>query len=119
MRELWEEREGETAYVMTNPLTGGPYRRLQPSIRYMLKRLCKAAEVKEFGFHALRHFFAARLLASGEVNVAEIQAALGHQRLTTTDTYLRSMSSSIAHLAGVIEGAVLPVSNTEEDKHGE
>lgn len=83
----------------------------------MLKRLCEKAEVKEFGFHSLRHFFASRMMASGEANIVEVQAALGHQRTTTTDIYLRSMSSSIAHLAGVIEGAVLPESNTRKDSH--
>lgn len=118
LKELQGEQvEGNSKYVLLNPLTGGPYTRLQPSIRYMLHRLCKAAEVEPFGFHALRHFFASRMLASGGANIVEIQAALGHQRLTTTDIYLRSMSSSIAHLAGVIDGAVLPTSVSQGEHH--
>ncbi len=45
-------------YVFVNPATHGPYRRNQPSICRMLKRLCREAGVREFGFHALRHYFA-------------------------------------------------------------
>ena len=111
LSELKQERpEGGAGHVFINPHTGGPYRKLQSSVRHMLKRLCRAAEVKEFGFHALRHFVAARLLDSQKANIVEIQQLLGHQRTTTTDTYLKSLSSAIGHLAAIIEEVVLPKS---------
>lgn len=94
-------------WVFLNPNTGGQYTRLQPSVRCMLKRLCKQASVKEFGFHALRHYVASRLAQTQEVNLVEIQQFLGHQRTTTTDLYLRSMSSGIGHLASIID-TILP-----------
>lgn len=108
LREL-EQESGGNAHVFINPATGGPYRKLQPCVRYLLKRLCVKAKVKSFGFHALRHFVASRLMESNQANIVEIQQLLGHQRSTTTDLYLRSLSSGIAHLAGIIEEAVLPV----------
>ena len=106
--ELKQERLEGAGHVFINPRTGGPYRKLQSSVRHMLKRLCKAAGVKEFGYHALRHFVAARLLDSQKANIVEIQQLLGHQRTTTTDLYLKSLSSAIGHLAGVIEEVVMP-----------
>ena len=107
LEQLAAERQDGKEHVFINPTTGGPYTRLQPSVRYMLKRLCKAAEVEEFGFHALRHYVAARLAQSQQANLVEIQQFLGHQRTTTTDLYLRSMSSGIRHLAAVIDN-ILP-----------
>jgi integrase len=80
----------------------------------MLKRLCQAAEVKEFGFHSLRHFVASRLIDSQKANIVEIQQLLGHQRTTTTDTYLKSLSSTVGHLAMIIEEVVLPKPKSPE-----
>lgn len=106
LEKLKGSRESPQSPVFINPLTGGKYHNRQPSVRYMLKRLCKAAEVKEFGFHALRHFVASSL-ANQQTNLVEIQQLLGHQRTTTTDLYLRSMSSSISHLGPIID-SILP-----------
>lgn len=111
LRTVLDKLKGDTespqGYVFINPLTGSKYHNRQPSVRYMLKRLCKAAEVKEFGFHALRHFVASQLASSQQANIVEIQQLLGHKRTTTTDLYLRSMSSSISHLGIVIDN-ILP-----------
>lgn len=90
-------------YVFVNPATHGPYRRNQPSICHMLKRLCREAGVREFGFHALRHYFASMLVSTNKVTLCDIQHMLGHQRATTTDTYLHSLCPPVDHLAGVIE----------------
>lgn len=70
-------------YVFVNPATHGPYRRNQPSIYRMLKRLCREAGVREFGFHALRHYFASMLVSTNKVTLCDIQHMLGHQRATT------------------------------------
>ncbi|WP_337810398.1 tyrosine-type recombinase/integrase, partial [Desulfovibrio sp.] len=74
------------------------------SICRMLKRLCREAGVREFGFHALRHYFASMLVSTNKVTLCDIQHMLGHQRATTTtDTYLHSLCPPVDHLAGVIE----------------
>ena len=112
--ELEAERDLNSPYVFINPQTGDQYYRQLPSIKNMLKRLCKAAEVKQFSFHALRHYVALRLMESGKASLLDIQQLLGHQRATTTDVYLKSLSSGIAHLADVIEEAVMP--STENNK---
>lgn len=59
-----------------------------------LKKACERAGVKEFGYHALRHYGASKLAGSG-VAITDIQALLGHQRPTTTDIYLQSIRQSL------------------------
>ena len=108
LEDMQAEREADNPYVFINPHTNAPHQRLQPSVRYLLKRLCKAAGVRQFGFHALRHYVSQRLMTGGNATLVDIQLLLGHQRATTTDIYLPSLSSSISHVAQFIEEDVLP-----------
>ncbi|WP_374281098.1 tyrosine-type recombinase/integrase [Desulfovibrio sp.] len=78
----------------------------QPSMKLMLKRLCKKAGVTPFGFHAIRQYFAVSLVKSQKADITDIQQLLGHQMPTTTDIYLRSVAPNLDRLAGVIEGVV-------------
>lgn len=111
LEEMWQEQTGDNPYVFVNPLTSTRYQRFEPAVRYMLKRLCKAAEVKPFGFHALRHYVSQKLMQGGNATLVDIQILLGHQRATTTDIYLKALSSSISHVAQFIEDDVLPENN--------
>jgi len=64
----------------------GPYAK-----RYnLLRRLCRDAGVRPFGFHALRHA-GASLLDSENVPLGTIQRILGHENRTTTEIYLHSI----------------------------
>jgi integrase len=77
-------------YVFCYTSTKKPYlRRLKT-----LKAACKKAGVKEFGFHALRHYGASKLASEG-VPLTDIQVILGHQKVTTTSIYLQSISPSL------------------------
>ncbi|GFM36904.1 tyrosine-type recombinase/integrase [Desulfovibrio psychrotolerans] len=107
-KQLWEERDRQSRFVFTNPETGGQFTKLQPRLRYMLERLCRKVGVKPFGFHSLRHYVSQRLMDSGKATLTDIQLLLGHQRATTTDIYLRSLSSSISHLAEILDEEVVP-----------
>ena len=74
----------------------------------MMRNLCKAAEVKQFNFHALRHFVARMLAQGGQANFGDIQVLLGHQKATTTDIYLKSLESSpMSHVGPYIEADVI------------
>jgi integrase len=75
-------------WVFPNPETALPY--IDP--RKILKRLCKKARVKPFGFHAIRHLTAS-ILAKNDVPLVDIQAILRHQRLSTTEKYIRQLRS--------------------------
>ena len=51
------------------------------------------------------------LIQSHQAGLTDIQLLLGHQRATTTDIYLKSVSPDINHLAAVIESAVQPAAS--------
>jgi integrase len=53
-----------------------------------MRRICKEADVKHFGFHAIRHLTASILYHQGE-HLAHIQTILRHRKSTTTEHYLR------------------------------
>ncbi|MFO7597138.1 MAG: site-specific integrase [Desulfocurvibacter africanus] len=67
---------------------GGPFLYRQ----HFMKKLCKRAGVKPFGFHAIRHLSASMLYRAG-YKVDQIQMILRHEKATTTDRYLRSLGS--------------------------
>lgn len=70
---------------------------------HFLKRVCRRAGVKAFGFHAIRHLTASILATSG-VPMVHIQAILRHKNLATTERYIRGLESvraSLSFLPGV------------------
>ena len=63
------------------------------SVRLWLPTLCKEASVNPpFTAHAVRHYFATLLKDSGVITPFQIQAALRHKNLSTTEKYLHELS---------------------------
>ena len=64
----------------------------QPFLKrqHFMKKICKRAGVKPFGFHSIRHLFASRLWRKG-VTLGHIQQLLRHQSPRTTERYLNSL----------------------------
>ena len=63
------------------------------SVRLWLPALCKEASVSPaFTAHAVRHYFATLLKDSGVITPFQIQAALRHKNLSTTEKYLHDLS---------------------------
>ncbi|MGB5988114.1 MAG: site-specific integrase [Desulfobacterales bacterium] len=58
--------------------------------QHFMKRMCKKAKVKPFGFHGIRHLTATILYHKGYPR-AHIQAVLRHKNLRTTQIYLKSL----------------------------
>lgn len=56
----------------------------------LMRRLCERAQVKPFGFHAIRHLTASILYKMGQP-VSVIQAILRHKSPNTTAIYLRTL----------------------------
>ena len=89
--ELWqalswlhEQVGGE--WVFVDPVTGAPYiYRL-----HLMRRLCRRAGVKPFGFHAIRHLTAS-ILAKADVPMVDIQRILRHKNLATTERYIQRL----------------------------
>lgn len=76
-----------------------PYREAQPLLvkfdpNPAVRLICKAAGIRDFTFHSLRHTFATRALEAG-VSPKEVQTWLGHSSLKTTiDTYWNYIPSA-------------------------
>lgn len=62
---------------------GGPYRVRQ----HVMRKLCRRARVRPFGWHAIRHL-TATLLAQADVPMVKISQILRHKNLRTTEVYL-------------------------------
>jgi integrase len=60
------------------------------SRQQLMRKLCKAAKVKAFGFHSIRHMTASILFVAGEP-LWKIQGILRHKSPTTTERYLRTL----------------------------
>ena len=65
---------------------GQPFKHRQ----HLMRRLCRRAGVKKFGFHAIRHL-SASILAHEGVDVPTIQYILRHKSITTTSRYLHRL----------------------------
>ena len=84
LQRRYKEAPGD--YLFWNPETGRPWFDLNT----LLPRLCKTVGVKPFGFHSLRHYGASFLALEG-VPLKQIQQALGHSELRTTEVYLHDL----------------------------
>ena len=73
-----------------NPFTRKYYKKPFTERRHLMKKLCERADVKYFGFHAIRHLTAVQLYEQ-KVPVKDIQLILRHRSATTTDRYLKSL----------------------------
>lgn len=76
-------------YVFFNTRTGKPFNYRSKFIT----NKCMKAKVQPFTYHCLRHFASVIMDREG-VPLTDIQNILGHQRATTTDTYLSSVRSA-------------------------
>ncbi len=111
----WENRPDTSRHVFTihgehnfdERLHGQPFSQR----RHFMRKLCKRAGVKPFGFHAIRHLTAS-LLAEGGKDLTLIQNVLRHQSSHTTARYLHSLRGVRAELEAVLPkppGKVIPL----------
>ncbi len=98
-------------YVFCHPKTKKPYDYRSK----LLKRACEKVKVKEFGYHALRHYGASKLADAG-VPITDIQLILGHARPTTTDIYLQSIRPNLKEAMKNLEIRKSPTKATPAKK---
>lgn len=103
LKRKWNDRDSILNYVFINPNSGNKFRKELYSMMRFMPRLCEKAGVKPFGFHCLRHYVSTRLADSGKCSLFEIQRLLGHQRSTTTEGYLRSLTPDLQKVAEVLD----------------
>jgi len=93
------KRSARGEFVFPRTDDGQPYKWRQ----HLMKRLCKRARVRYFGFHALRHLTASLMAAKG-VAMPEIQFVLRHRAMTTTNGYIQRLGYTKNPLEGLFEG---------------
>jgi len=71
--------------------------------QHWLKRECKKAGVKPFGFHGIRHLFAS-ILAAQNVPLVEIQYMLRHTSLATTQRYIHRLKKENREVLAALPG---------------
>ena len=72
------------------------------SISRIVRRRLDAIGLKDHSTHSLRHAFATIALTSDDVELRDVQHALGHSQVTTTERYIHQSN----RLAGLPEKAV-------------
>lgn len=98
----WKNRNKQSQFVFCKP-EGARYTKDSHFIKQMMPRLCKRAEVKPFGYHAIRHKVASILMDSGKATLSNIQHFLRHRRPTTTEGYLKSLNPGSQEMAGILD----------------
>ena len=76
----------------------------QDELDHMMENLCKRANVKPFGFHAIRHHVASVINDSRKASMKQIQGLLGHKRQSATEEYLHFIGSALYDAAEVLDG---------------
>ena len=82
-----DKRKSDT-WVFPDPETLQPF----TTRLHWMKNLCRRAQVKHFGLHAIRHL-SASILAREGVAMIDIQTILRHKNLSTTERYIRRIES--------------------------
>jgi len=93
---LQHRREAVNEWVFTQSVgrhRGKPY----TENRDFPQALCRAAEVREFGCHAIRHL-SASVLANAGTPINLIQDMLRHKRLSTTERYVKTLDAARPYL---------------------
>jgi len=86
------------------------------ALRRRFKRARDAAKLRPLRFHDLRHTYGS-LLAAGGIDLVTIQAAMGHNALTTTSRYLHARPAS--EQAEAFTRALAPSSPDDEQSIAE
>ena len=104
-RELW-------SWWQDRPMKDSPYVFVSTSNRHhgrpfttrrqFLAGLCKRAEVKEFGFHALRRYVASYLADTHKISSKTIQRILRHKNVTTTERYLQNINRDLGAVMNLL-----------------
>ena len=67
-----------------------------------MKGLCKRAEVKPFGFHALRRYVASSLADTHKVSAKTIQRILRHTNMMMTEKYIANINRDLKDIVNLI-----------------
>ncbi len=102
----------KNVYVFTNPETGNRYLRRD----WKLTVLCEQAKTRRLSFHSFRRYFGTRMAMLG-IPMKEIQAAMRHNKLSTTEIYINKDGTNTRGAVETLE-AVLAGKSTPKKSGG-
>ena len=100
LKRRWLKRNKESSFVFHDE---DGSKLMYTKKRNTMRQLCKKAKVKTFGFHAIRHHVASILADSGKASISQIQKMLRHRRITTTDSYIKTLDPQLRQVANVLD----------------
>ncbi len=98
LREMLEQMDKSSEYVFVNPKTDKPY----TDIKHSFHTVLKAANIKNFRFHDIRHTFATRLAACTK-DLVIVQAILGHASIQTTMRYAHVIKETLVNAISTLD----------------
>ena len=100
LQRRWGKRDKSTPYVFHNE-NGTKFTYYQKG--HTIKKACEKANVKSFGFHAIRHHVASILADYGKASISQIQKFLRHRRSTTTDNYIKTLDPELKQVVQILD----------------
>ena len=80
-----------------------------------MKTLCAKAGIEYFRFHPIRHC-SASTLADANVQLVDIQAILGHERISTTDLYIKNLKKDTKEAVNALDKKITHEITHQEKK---
>ena len=88
---LWENRRFKhTPHVFACDTPGIHFGKPYSYRQRFMRSLCNRAGIEPFGYHSLRRFVAS-LLDDKKVPLDRIRRILGHEKVSTTDRYIKTI----------------------------
>jgi len=104
----WRQNHEGTGYIFTSRL-GKPFSRNAD----FMARLCRRANTKKFGFHALRRYAASVLADTPGIGIKRIQRVLRHKSAATTEHYIYSINRDLRDTMEVLGEITPPINPTQ------
>jgi integrase len=113
---LWENRNFKRSpYVFVDGHPGAHYGKPFTTRRRFMPGLCKRADVKAFGFHALRRYVAS-LLIDKKKSMKAVQRVLRHKNLATTERYTHLLNNDLKEVYEALSERNHPKAPPQEAK---
>jgi integrase len=68
-----------------------------------MRTICKQAGIRQFGFHAIRHYVASYLADRQKFSITQVSRLLRHQSKATTERYLQVIDPQLRDVMASLE----------------
>ena len=116
LMRLWKNRKFKrNPWVFVDDHPGAHYGKPFTTRRRFMPGLCKRADVKAFGFHALRRYVAS-LLIDKKKSMKAVQRVLRHKNLATTERYTHLINNDLKEVYEALSERNHPKAPPQKEK---